>query len=209
MESSLALIILCGVLTSVGIYLVLERSLSRIVLGLACLTNGVNILMLIAGGRSGAPPIVGSAPKEEMADPLVQAMMLTAIVISLGTTAFLMALAYRSWQLNGNDEVQDDLEDKRIARAAERAKIAEREDQSYTVEEDAAQAHDETEGEWEDDELAGTIHPVYDQPRRREDVPPEGLETREGRKPPEQVPPEGLEPADKSETATAPKEDTK
>ena len=44
-----------------------------------------------------------------MSDPLPQAMVLTAIVITLGMTAFLLAMAYRSWQLNGHDEVQDDV----------------------------------------------------------------------------------------------------
>lgn len=166
MESSLALIILTGVLMAVGIYLVLERSLSRIVLGLACITNSVNMLLLIAGGRSGAPPLVGDAPKEQMADPLVQAMMLTAIVIALGVTAFLMALGYRSWQLNGNDEVQDDLEDQRVARRVEAAKIAARADKPIDIEEDADQAYDETEGVDEDGELAGHVRPVFDQPRR-------------------------------------------
>ncbi len=55
-----------------------------------------------------------------MSDPLPQAMVLTAIVITLGMTAFLLAMAYRSWQLIGHDEVQDDLEDRRIVRRAER-----------------------------------------------------------------------------------------
>ena len=84
--SSLALIILCGALVAVGVYLILERSLSRIILGLAALSNGINILFLIAGGPSGEPAIVGSAEPSEMADPLVQAMVLTAIVITLGMT---------------------------------------------------------------------------------------------------------------------------
>ena len=48
-----------------------------------------------------------------MSDPLPQALVLTAIVISLGTTAFLLAMAYRSWQLTGHDDVQDDVEDAR------------------------------------------------------------------------------------------------
>ena len=56
--SSLALMLLCGGLVAVGVYLILERSLSRIILGLAALGNGINILFLIAGGRSGEPPIV-------------------------------------------------------------------------------------------------------------------------------------------------------
>jgi multicomponent Na+:H+ antiporter subunit C len=53
-----------------------------------------------------------------MSDPLPQALVLTAIVISLGTTAFLLAMAYRSWQLSGNDDVQDDVEDAAIRRLA-------------------------------------------------------------------------------------------
>jgi multicomponent Na+:H+ antiporter subunit C len=55
-----------------------------------------------------------------MSDPLPQAMVLTAIVITLGMTAFLLALAYRSWHLNGHDEVQDDVEDRRIMELADR-----------------------------------------------------------------------------------------
>lgn len=62
MSSSFALLLLAAVLIAVGVYLILERSLSRIVLGLANLTNGMNILFLIAGGRAGAPPIVGDSP---------------------------------------------------------------------------------------------------------------------------------------------------
>ncbi|VEI13530.1 Na(+)/H(+) antiporter subunit C [Trueperella bialowiezensis] len=168
MTSSLALAILAGFLTAVGIYLVLERSLSRIILGLSAITNGVNILFLIAGGRSGEPPFVGGAEPEDMADPLVQAMMLTAIVIGLATTAFLLAMAYRSWQLNGNDEVQDDLEDRRIAERE--AEFEARADLPADIQTDASEAHDETEGEFEDDELGGTIDPVRDRPREREET---------------------------------------
>jgi multicomponent Na+:H+ antiporter subunit C len=54
-----------------------------------------------------------------MSDPLPQAMVLTAIVITLGLTAFLLAMAYRSWQLTGHDDVQDDVEDAAIRRLAE------------------------------------------------------------------------------------------
>ncbi|QOQ39553.1 Na(+)/H(+) antiporter subunit C [Trueperella pecoris] len=147
MTSSLALAILAGALVAVGVYLVLERSLSRIVLGLVAVTNGVNILMLIAGGPSGEPPMVGQARPEDMADPLVQAMMLTAIVLSLAVTGFLLAMAYRSWQLNGNDEVQDDLEDRRIAARSEEAKLDARADKPAAIEDHAAEVHDEIEDE--------------------------------------------------------------
>ncbi len=58
------------------------------------------------------------------ADPLPQAMVLTAIVIAFGVSAFLLALAYRSWTLTGEDEVQDDVEDRRISRLDHEAATA-------------------------------------------------------------------------------------
>lgn len=149
---SLVLVLLAAVLVGVGVYLILERSLSRIVLGFSCLSNGVNLAFLIAGGRAGRPPIVGRAEPKEMSDPLVQAMMLTAIVITLGTVAFLLALAYRSWQLDGNDEVQDDLEDRRVASMAERERITR--DASGTVDEDVAESRDETDDTEDEDSAA-------------------------------------------------------
>jgi multicomponent Na+:H+ antiporter subunit C len=79
----------------------------------------VNLLILL-GGAYGGPPIVGVTPESRMSDPLTQAMILTAIVITLGMTAFLLAMAYRSWLLNGHDDVQDDVEDRRIRERAER-----------------------------------------------------------------------------------------
>lgn len=115
MTSSLALIILCGVLVGVGIYLILERTLTRVILGIASLSNGINILFLIAGGHSGKPAFYGQADPEDMADPLVQAMMLTSIVITLALTGFLLAMAYRTWQLRDHDEVRDDREDRLVA----------------------------------------------------------------------------------------------
>lgn len=145
---SLALVAVIVVLVTVGVYLLLERSLSRVLIGLILLSNGVNLLLLVAGGEAGGSPIIGQTPVEEMSDPLPQAMMLTAIVITLGMTAFLLAMAYRSWQLNRHDEVQDDLEDRRIARRAA-ADLAAFEDADAeaagTLDEEAAGVRDETE----------------------------------------------------------------
>ncbi|MDQ7993560.1 MAG: NADH-quinone oxidoreductase subunit K, partial [Propionicimonas sp.] len=62
---------------------------------------------------------VGMTPKPEMSDPLPQAMVLTAIVITLSVAAFVLTMAYRSFQINGHDEVQDDVEDARIRALAE------------------------------------------------------------------------------------------
>ncbi|GAA4427513.1 hypothetical protein GCM10023169_27630 [Georgenia halophila] len=149
MSPSLALILLAGVLAGTGVYLLLERSLTRVVVGIALLSNGVNVLLLVAGGRAGGAPILGESDPAEMSDPLPQAMILTAIVITLGMTAFLLAMAYRSWQLNGHDEVQDDLEDRRIARRAARDERSERatDDAGTTLAEDAATARDEIEND--------------------------------------------------------------
>lgn len=147
MAPSLALLVLVGVLVGSGVTLVLERSLTRIVIGVSLITYGVNVLVLMAGGRAGAPPIIGQSDVSAMADPLPQAMVLTAIVIGLALTAFMLAMAYRSWQINGNDEVQDDREDRRIALAAARDAIAERvtDDSGASLDEQAASVFDETE----------------------------------------------------------------
>lgn len=143
---SLALVVLVAVLLGTGVYLLLERSLSRIVIGASLVTNGINVLVLVAGGRAGGPPLLGETDPSEMSDPLPQAVVLTAIVISLGVTAFLLALAYRSWQLNGHDEVQDDLEDRRLAARAARDELSSRatDDAGTTLAEDAATTRDET-----------------------------------------------------------------
>jgi multicomponent Na+:H+ antiporter subunit C len=102
-------------LFGLGTYLVLQRKLSRIIIGIALLGHGANILMVTSGNRGNAP-IIGNGPDAELADPLPQALALTAIVISFGVTALLLALAYRSWLLTSDDEVQDDLEDRDVAR---------------------------------------------------------------------------------------------
>lgn len=144
---SIALVIAIGVLFTGGVYLLLERSLTRILIGFILIGNGVNLMLLVAGGRAGGAPIVGITPEEQMSDPLVQALILTALVITLGLTAFVLAMAYRSWQLNGHDEVQDDLEDRRIARrAAENAPsyVDVDAEATETLDDEAAEVRDET-----------------------------------------------------------------
>ncbi len=108
-----------GVLYGVGTWLLLQRSLSRIVIGLAALGHGANLLLLSAGGRAGGVPMAGADPATT-ADPLPQALALTAIVITFGVSGFLLALAYRSWRQREDDLVEDDVEDRRIAVAAQR-----------------------------------------------------------------------------------------
>lgn len=110
----LGLALTIGVLYGCGVWLLLQRSLSRIVIGLAMLGHGANLLLLAAGGPAGSPPVAGSDPATT-ADPLPQALALTAIVITFGVSAFLLALAYRSYLQRQDDEVEDDVEDRRIA----------------------------------------------------------------------------------------------
>jgi len=112
---------LTAVLYGVGVYLVLQRTLTRVILGLALLGHGANLTLLAAGGPSGLAPLVGVFGGDDaVADPLPQALILTAIVISFALTVFLLALAYRSFQLTGDDEVEDDVEDRRVAEQLQR-----------------------------------------------------------------------------------------
>lgn len=116
---TLVLVATVAVLFATGTYLMLQRNLLRIIIGLGFIAHGANVLLLLAGGPPGQAPIVGvdgNVSVDAMSDPLPQAMALTAIVITFGITAFLLAMAYRSWVLDGDDVVEHDIEDRRIAR---------------------------------------------------------------------------------------------
>jgi multicomponent Na+:H+ antiporter subunit C len=103
-----------ALLFAIGTYLLLQRKLSRIIVGLGLISHGANVLLVNSGHR-GLPPIIGQGDASDFADPIPQALVLTAIVISFGTTALLLALAYRSWLLTADDEVADDIEDRIVA----------------------------------------------------------------------------------------------
>jgi multicomponent Na+:H+ antiporter subunit C len=105
---TLLLAIAAAVLCSCGTYLVLQRQLSRIVIGVGLLGHGANTLLILSAGGRGRPPFGGG----DVTDPLPQALVLTAIVITFGVIAFLLALAYRSWVVTRHDDVEDDLEDR-------------------------------------------------------------------------------------------------
>lgn len=120
MSASLALIAIMAVLFSVGVYLLLERSMTRVLIGFLLVGNATNLLILIASGPAGTAPFFGAEGRT--ADPLPQAFILTSIVITFGISAFLMALIYRSWRLARADDVQDDTEDVSIGRR--RASVA-------------------------------------------------------------------------------------
>ena len=105
MSVSIALLGAMAVLYACGVYLLLEKSVTRIIIGFLLIGNATNLLLLSLSGPPGAPPIAGSGVSS---DPLPQALILTAIVITFAVSAFLMALVYRSWRLAQEDEVTPD-----------------------------------------------------------------------------------------------------
>jgi len=109
---SLVLVAVMAVLYACGVYFLLERSMTKVLLGFLLLGNATNLLLLIMAGPAGLAPIVtDGVDADQMTDPLPQALILTAIVITFGISAFLMALIYRSWRLAKLDRVEDDADD--------------------------------------------------------------------------------------------------
>lgn len=96
-----------GILFAVGVYLILTRSLLRIILGTSLLTHAVHLLLLtMAGLKTGAAPLLGNGA-EHFVDPLPQALILTSIVINFGVTSFFFVLAYRSYKTLGTDDMEE------------------------------------------------------------------------------------------------------
>ena len=98
MTPTVVLPVIIGGLYAAGVYLLLDRSLTRVLIGFLLLGNATNLLLLSAGGSGGPAPILGYAEPDEMSDPLPQALILTAIVITFGISAFVLAMIYRSWR---------------------------------------------------------------------------------------------------------------
>ncbi|MCW2163031.1 multisubunit sodium/proton antiporter, MrpC subunit [Microbacterium hydrothermale] len=112
MNISLVLVIVMAVLFACGVYAMLERSLTRVLIGFLLLGNAANLLLLIVMGRPALAPFYdGETDAADMSDALPQALTLTAIVITFAISAFLLALIYRSWQLGQADTVIDDADD--------------------------------------------------------------------------------------------------
>ena len=107
MEVVLALVI--GTLYGGGLYLMMRRNLIQLIIGLSLLSHGANLLIFTAGGlRKGGAPILGEGEKAFAlvpSDPLPQALILTAIVISFAVTAFALVLFLRTYQTVGTDDV--------------------------------------------------------------------------------------------------------
>ena len=101
------LIVLDGLFFAAAIYLMLSRHIVRILIGVAVLGNAINLLLFVAGRVTReVPPVIvtGDTLPASAANPLPQALILTAIVISFSFFAFLMVLAYRAYQEIGTDD---------------------------------------------------------------------------------------------------------
>jgi multicomponent Na+:H+ antiporter subunit C len=97
--------VVAGILFMSATYLMLSKSLLRIIVGTAILSHGAHLLILTMGGlKKGAAPLLGEAAGS-YTDPLPQALILTAIVIAFGVTAFFLVLAYRAYQELGTDNM--------------------------------------------------------------------------------------------------------
>lgn len=107
----LLLIILIGVMYASGIYMLLRRSMVKLLIGVALLGNGANILIFLLGRiTKGKPPVIEEASKvftDIYADPIPQALILTAIVISFGLQAFAIVLLKRVYVLVNSDDLDD------------------------------------------------------------------------------------------------------
>lgn len=100
-----------GVLTASGVYLMLRRHTFPVILGLTLLSYAVNVFIFVMGRLAiNQPPIVAKGITQ-YADPLPQALVLTAIVISFGMTALILVLALRGYLETGSDSVEDTQQD--------------------------------------------------------------------------------------------------
>ena len=149
MTANLTLMGVVGVFAACGVYMLLERSIIKMLLGLLLIGNAINLLILTLSGPSGKAPIVGTESDlhEDMADPLAQAMILTSIVITMGIAAFVLALTYRSYTFRARDEIENDPEDTLVSRrrSPAEAPVRDRSDDPLTREPEAV-AGDVAEG---------------------------------------------------------------
>jgi multicomponent Na+:H+ antiporter subunit C len=105
------LAVVVGGVYAAGVYMMLRRRLAQIIIGLALLTNAANLLIFTAAGLVPHQPPVIPPDAETLqvtsADPLPQALILTAIVIGFGILAFALVLAYRTYHVVGTDDLDD------------------------------------------------------------------------------------------------------
>lgn len=107
----IVIIFLIGGMFSAGFYLLLQRRLAQLIVGLGLLTNATNLLVFTVAGLSrGGAPLIDSDSKvlaDTASDPTPQALVLTAIVIGFGVLAFFITLAYRAYREVGSDDLHE------------------------------------------------------------------------------------------------------
>lgn len=104
MEIVIAVVV--GVLFATGTYMILRRSIVKLIVGLGLLGHGANLLLFAMGSlRRGESPILDSG--HAVANPVPQALILTAIVIGFGVSAFALTLAYRASNATGHDDLDE------------------------------------------------------------------------------------------------------
>ena len=100
-----------GVLFASGLFMMMRRSIVKLIIGLALLGHAVNLLIFAVGRIARAtPPVIApgsTTPNEFVADPLPQALALTAIVIGFGVQAFAMVIVKRTYQITGTDDLKE------------------------------------------------------------------------------------------------------
>ncbi|MBA3715662.1 MAG: Na+/H+ antiporter subunit C [Pyrinomonadaceae bacterium] len=108
---NVVLAVVIGGLYATGLYMMMRRSIVKLIIGLALLSHAANLLIFTAGGLTRArPPLIpegANVPPAPFADPLPQALILTAIVISFGVLAFALVLIHRAYGTVGTDDLDE------------------------------------------------------------------------------------------------------
>lgn len=102
------LAILVGILYAAGIYMLLRRSIVKFIIGIILLSNATNLLVFLSAGIIPGKPVFtgdGIINHAELADPLPQALVLTAIVIGFGIVVYTIALKYKFFEVTGTDDL--------------------------------------------------------------------------------------------------------
>lgn len=133
-----------GTLFGTGVFLLLKPDLFRVVVGLVLVSNAANLTLMASGLTGGQAPIVPVTGAEPVADPLVQAMTLTALVIGFAVTALLLALAFGVYRTRHSVDLDElSREEAQAARAAEAAEDAHDEEREPAAREHQRRAGDE------------------------------------------------------------------
>ncbi len=106
----IVLSVLTGILYTAGVYLLIRRSIVKLIIGIILLSNATNLLIFVSAGLTRAAPAFvnpDAGRPENLADPLPQALILTAIVIGFGIVAFTLALKFKLYEATGTDDLDE------------------------------------------------------------------------------------------------------